>query len=120
MIFVIWDDWGGFYDHRTPPPQRPDGIGPGLRTPFLMISPWAISQGAVVHTAADYGSIMKFVDDLYGIAPLNGIDGQANDLTGFFNLGANATPAPFSTIASAVPPFDPARFCSAATTLSRD
>jgi phospholipase C len=118
VIFVIWDDWGGFYDHRTPPPQRPDRIGPGLRIPFLMISPYGIAKSTVVHTVADYGSIMKFVDDLYGLRPLNSIDANATDLVGFFNTSTSATPAPFQTIVSA-PTFDPS-VCNASTTLSVD
>src|SRR2546423_597955 len=38
-IFVSWDDWGGFYDHVTPPSV--DRNGYGLRGPGLVISPHA-------------------------------------------------------------------------------
>ena len=30
-IFLAWDDWGGFYDHVTPPAV--DANGYGLRVP---------------------------------------------------------------------------------------
>ena len=38
-IFVVWDDWGGWYDH-VPPPQ-PDFRGLGMRVPCIIISPYA-------------------------------------------------------------------------------
>ena len=38
-IFLIWDDWGGFYDHVVPPVV--DENGWGLRVPSMVISPWA-------------------------------------------------------------------------------
>lgn len=84
-IFVIWDDWGGFYDHVTPPPLRPDKLGPGLRIPFLLISPYG-ANGTVVHDVADYGSILKFIEDLYDLPHLNDVDGNATDMNSFFDF----------------------------------
>ncbi len=37
VIFLAWDDWGGFYDHVAPP--NVDKNGYGLRVPALTISP---------------------------------------------------------------------------------
>ena len=37
-IFLVWDDWGGFYDHVEPPVVDENGYG--LRVPGLVISPW--------------------------------------------------------------------------------
>ena len=45
-IFVSWDDWGGFYDHVTPPSV--DDFGLGMRVPGLVISPYA-RRGFVDH-----------------------------------------------------------------------
>src|SRR5277367_86281 len=42
-IFVIWDDFGGFYDHYPPPQPPPDIYGYGPRVPLLIISPYAKS-----------------------------------------------------------------------------
>ena len=39
VIFVTWDDWGGFYDHVAPP--EVDVNGYGIRVPGLVISPYA-------------------------------------------------------------------------------
>jgi phospholipase C len=113
-IFVIWDDWGGFYDHVAPPALRPDRIGPGLRTPLLLVSAYGAAPGAVVHTTSDYASIMKFSEDLFGLPRLNAVDAGAADLVGFFNTAANATPAPVPTIAAAVAdPYVPSTMCPA-------
>ena len=38
-IFVMWDDWGGLYDHVPPPHLDYDGLG--FRVPLLVISPYA-------------------------------------------------------------------------------
>ena len=38
-IFVMWDDWGGLYDHVPPPYEDYDGLG--FRVPLLVISPYA-------------------------------------------------------------------------------
>ena len=45
-IYIVWDDWGGFYDHVRPPNvDKAAGKAPvegyGLRVPGIMISPWA-------------------------------------------------------------------------------
>ncbi len=105
VVFVIWDDWGGFYDHVVPPTPAPgDPMGRGVRIPFLVISPYLAKRGEVVHTAGDPGSIMKFVDDLYGAQPLTDFDRDAADLTGYFDFSSNAIAHPFVPIAGAEPP----------------
>jgi phospholipase C len=75
-IIVAWDDPGGFYDHVPPPQfeQCPDGhpCGDGPRIPFLMISPYARS-GAVVHDSGETASIVKFVDDVFGLPALSSL-----------------------------------------------
>ena len=110
VIFVVWDDWGGFYDHVTPPATRRDGLGPGMRQPFLVISGYDKTPGGVVHTTADYGSVLKFAEELYGVQPVNEIDGNAAELTDFFDF-TRASPAPFTPIPTSSP--DPAADCAA-------
>ncbi|MBV8298362.1 MAG: hypothetical protein JO083_02210 [Candidatus Eremiobacteraeota bacterium] len=116
-IFVIWDDWGGFYDHRTPPPQRAwDHLGPGLRTPFLIVSPYVV-QGNVAHGVADYGSILRFVEQLYNVPSMGRVDAHSPDLVGFFNF--NQTPRPFVPITTE-PTWAPAAGCQGNNKLARD
>ncbi len=72
-IFVLWDDWGGWYDD-APPPQL-DYRGLGIRVPCLMISPYAriatgAKRGYVSHTQYEFGSILKFVEEVYALPPL--------------------------------------------------
>ncbi len=59
-IFLAWDDWGGFYDHVTPP--HVDINGYGLRVPALVISPYA-RQGYIDHRTLSFDSYVKFIED---------------------------------------------------------
>jgi phospholipase C len=47
-IVILWDDWGGFYDHE-PPAFLDDAGGLGFRVPMLVVSPY-VSAGTVAHT----------------------------------------------------------------------
>ena len=38
-IFIVWDDWGGWYDHVRP--QQLDVMGLGFRVPLIVVSPFA-------------------------------------------------------------------------------
>jgi phospholipase C len=59
-IFLIWDDWGGFYDHVRPP--KIDRNGLGLRVPAITISPYA-RTGIVSHATVSFDSINRFIED---------------------------------------------------------
>jgi phospholipase C len=60
VIFLSWDDWGGFYDH-VPPPQV-DGNGYGIRVPGIVISPYA-RRGFIDHQVLSHDAYVKFVED---------------------------------------------------------
>jgi len=47
LIVMLWDDFGGFYDHVPPPAV--DQFGLGLRVPILLISPYS-KPGYISHT----------------------------------------------------------------------
>jgi phospholipase C len=59
-IFLAWDDWGGFYDHVTPPTVDQNGYG--LRVPALVISPYA-RTGYVDHQTVSFDAYVKFIED---------------------------------------------------------
>jgi phospholipase C len=59
-IFLAWDDWGGFYDHVTPPSVDENGYG--LRVPALVISPYA-RRGKVDHQTLSFDAYAKFIED---------------------------------------------------------
>jgi phospholipase C len=66
-IVILWDDWGGFYDNASPP--QLDFRGLGFRVPCLIVSPYA-KQGVVMHTQYEYGSILKFIREVFKLPPL--------------------------------------------------
>jgi phospholipase C len=68
-IIVTWDDWGGWFDHVNP--QQMDPIGLGLRVPAIVISPYSRAH-TVVHTQYEFGSILKFTEQVFDLAPLGG------------------------------------------------
>jgi phospholipase C len=59
-IFLAWDDWGGFYDHVTPPTVDQNGYG--LRVPALVISPYA-KKGYIDHQTLSFDAYLKFIED---------------------------------------------------------
>jgi phospholipase C len=73
-IFVQWDDWGGFYDHVAPPFEDYDGVG--FRVPLLVISPYA-KKGYVAKVQYETASVLRFAEDLYGLAQLAAADTRA-------------------------------------------
>jgi phospholipase C len=73
-IFVQWDDWGGTYDHVPPPYRGYDGVG--FRVPLLVISPYA-RKDRVSHVQYETASVLRFAEDLFGLAQLTGADRRA-------------------------------------------
>jgi phospholipase C len=73
-IFVFWDDWGGLYDHVKPPMEDYDGLG--FRTPLLVISPYA-KQNYISKVQYEHGSILKFTEDVFGLARMAASDKRA-------------------------------------------
>jgi phospholipase C len=73
-IFVVWDDWGGLYDHVPPPYADYDGLG--MRVPMLVISPYA-KQNYVSKAQYEVASILKFAEDVFGLGRLAASDARA-------------------------------------------
>jgi phospholipase C len=82
-IFLTWDDYGGFYDHAVP--SKLDQFGLGPRVPMLIISPYSI-KGKISHTQYEFSSMLKFVEDRYGLPTLTQRDAQANDMSDSFDF----------------------------------
>lgn len=93
VIFVTWDDWGGWYDHVRPPHYNSYELG--FRVPLIAISPYA-KPGYISHTRHEFGSILKFVERTFGLGSLHTTDERADDLSDCFNF--SQTPARFRTI----------------------
>ncbi len=78
-IFVQWDDWGGLYDHVKPPFKGADGLG--FRVPLLVISPYA-KKDHVSHVQYETASVLRFGEDLFGLAQLAAADKRATSPAG--------------------------------------
>jgi phospholipase C len=88
-IFMTWDDFGGFYDHVPPPVV--DSLGLGPRVPLIIISPYA-KAGYISHTQYEFSSVLKFIEELYGLPPLTARDANANDTTDSFDFTQSVLP----------------------------
>jgi phospholipase C len=89
-IFIVWDDWGGWYDH-VPPPYL-DNEGAGIRVPMLIVSPLA-KRGYVSHVQYESTSVLKFIEDLFGLSALTQSDARAADpMADCFNPSGQAKP----------------------------
>lgn len=84
VLFINYDEWGGFFDHVPPtiaPDPRPD-LGTGLRgfrVPCLVISPLA-RRHTVAHRTYDHTSVLKMIEWRFGLTPLTVRDAVANNL----------------------------------------
>ncbi|HVW49964.1 MAG TPA: acid phosphatase [Trinickia sp.] len=70
VIIMTHDENGGWWDPVAPP--KGDRWGPGSRVPALVIAPFA-KKGVVDHTFYDTNSILRFIDRVHGLAPLDGV-----------------------------------------------
>jgi phospholipase C len=61
-IFIVWDEWGGLFDHVVPP--KVDWSGYGLRVPALLVSPWS-KHNHVDHQELSFDAFDKLIEDLY-------------------------------------------------------
>ena len=79
VIFITWDDWGGWYDSVDPLPVKETWAGPlfnpgflgdpfryGSRVGCLVLSPYA-KHGYISHTLHSHVSLLKFCIDTFGL-----------------------------------------------------
>ena len=74
VVFIMYDEHGGIWDHVQPP--RIDVWGPGLRVPLIVASPFA-KRGVVDHNQYETVSLLAFLEGLYNMPPLNVRDSNA-------------------------------------------
>lgn len=101
VIIVVWDDWGGLYDHVAPQQFTDVNGGLGFRVPMLVISPYAIagkgSQGGrIAHAPYEFGSILRYIEDNWNLARLGTTDVRATSIGNIFDYNQN--PRSFSAI----------------------
>jgi phospholipase C len=67
VVFVTWDEAGGYYDSGFIQPI--DFFGDGPRVPLLTLSAYS-TGGNVNHTYADHVSLLKFIERNWKLKPL--------------------------------------------------
>jgi phospholipase C len=92
-LFVVWDEWGGFFDHVAPPRVPDDRMDKdlnkdygqqGFRIPAMIVSPYA-RRGHVDHTSWSFESILKMIRYRFGAAPLAKRDAYARNIARAFD-----------------------------------
>jgi phospholipase C len=88
VLFINFDEWGGFFDHVPPPtasiPPITRAAGDvdgrlGFRVPALLVAPWA-RAGVVSHRQYDHTSVLRMIEDNWGLAPLSIRDATAANI----------------------------------------
>jgi phospholipase C len=92
-LFVVYDEWGGFFDH-VPCPRVPDDRNSkdvnadyglmGFRIPALAISPY-VKRNHVEHSTYGFESILKMIEYRFALRPLNRRDAYAHNVAHSFD-----------------------------------
>ena len=92
-LFIVYDEWGGFFDHVAPP-RVPDDRNDadinkdyglmGFRIPSIAVSPW-VRRGHVAHTTYSFESILKMIEYKFGLASLTKRDAYARNIARAFD-----------------------------------
>jgi phospholipase C len=90
MVIVTYDEFGGQWDHVTPPGQGGvagphDQWGPGTRVPALVVSPFLHESFVVDSAQHDTTSILATIEHRFGLAALSSRDAAVQDLTTVFS-----------------------------------
>lgn len=93
-LFIVYDEWGGFFDHVAPP-RVPDARSSadldadfgqmGLRIPAVAVSPYA-RRGHVDHGIYGFESILKMIRYRFGLDPLTRRDAYARNIARSFDF----------------------------------
>jgi phospholipase C len=97
-LFIVYDEWGGFFDHVRPP-RVPDlrndrdlakDYGQmGFRIPAVAVSPY-VKRGNVSHSIYGFESILKMIEYRFGLEPLTRRDRYARNIAESFDWESNA------------------------------
>jgi phospholipase C len=121
-IIISYDETDGLYDHVPETIRVNDSFGEplsgGPRVPTIVISPYA-SAHAIVHTYAEHSSIIKFIDQLFNLVPLESLPDEAKaERMGAKTIQPNMGPVDAeSYISDMVGAFDNARLSGSAAPL---
>jgi acid phosphatase len=89
MVVVTYDEFGGQWDHVSPPglggTGPSDQWGPGTRIPALVLAPGLRDDFVVDSTSHDTTSILATIERRFGLKPLTTRDAAVNDLSSVFS-----------------------------------
>ena len=90
VIILMWDDYGGFYDHVAPP--RLSRYELGIRVPAIVISPFA-NPHYIDHQQLDTRSVVKFVEQQFKLPQLmNYPRSSVTSISGMLNFKQKPLP----------------------------
>ena len=107
-LFIIYDEWGGFFDHVKPPRVADEGANAGnidedfgqlgFRTPTVALSPYTLggrvsSVGPLAHE-----SILKLIEQRFALDPLTERDAQATSIGESFDWSIDASKVEVPTL----------------------
>jgi phospholipase C len=88
MVIVTYDEFGGQWDHVSPPglggAGPSDEWGPSTRIPALVLAPGLRDDFVVDHVSHDTTSIMATIEHRFGLQPVSSRDAAVNDLSSVF------------------------------------
>jgi phospholipase C len=97
VIFITWDDWGGWFDHVEPPNLESWTDGTqfryGSRVGCLVLSPYA-RPGYISKMLHSHVSLVKFCETNFGLPSLNQRDKAADDMSDCFDFQQSPNPPP--------------------------
>ncbi|MCB9682241.1 MAG: alkaline phosphatase family protein [Alphaproteobacteria bacterium] len=113
MMIVDYDEHGGFYDHVAPPTTADDHAADGFdqlgfRVPSLVLGPYARTEA--IHTQFDHTSVLKHLQEVFGMDALTARNAAANPLWDCLDLDAMAARQPRAPTTLPVVDIDPADF----------
>jgi phospholipase C len=86
MVVVTYDEFGGQWDHVSPPgqgsgtPGPHDEMGPGTRIPALVVSPGLRGRFVVDHASHDTTSVVATIERRFHVRALSSRDRRVRDL----------------------------------------
>jgi len=91
LILVTYDEFGGQWDHVPPPSDANDVAphdqwGPGTRIPTLLVAR-SFTRSGVDHTYLDTTSILRTIEEQWGLGDLGRRDASVNSLANAISAG---------------------------------
>jgi phospholipase C len=97
VVFITWDDWGGWYDHVNPPDAEnwKDGtqFRYGSRVGCLVLGPY-VKRGYISKALHSHVSLVKFCETTFGVKPMNIRDSNSDSMSDCFDFAQSPLAPP--------------------------